>query len=142
MKYLKQFMYIVLFSFLGELLNKIIPLPIPASIYGMVLLFIALSLNIIKLEQIEESANFLLSIMLIMFVPAGVGIMDTFSAYKSAMFPILVIIITSTIIVMITTGYVTEFITKMKSEKRSTTLSEKEDTENKTRKEDVLVTKN
>lgn len=65
MKFVKQLMIILLFSFIGELLNSIIPLSIPASIYGMILLFIALATKIIKLEQIEDTAEYLLSIMLI-----------------------------------------------------------------------------
>lgn len=117
MKYVKQLMIILIFSFMGDILNHIIPLPIPASIYGMVLLFIALSTKIIKLDQVETAAEFLLSIMLIFFVPASVGIMDTFFAYKSSMLPIIIIVIFSTIIVMITTGLVTQFIIKLRNKK-------------------------
>ncbi len=117
MKYVKQLMIILIFSFMGDILNYIIPLPIPASIYGMVLLFIALSTKIIKLDQVETAAEFLLSIMLIFFVPASVGIMDTFFAYKSSMLPIIIIVIFSTIIVMITTGLVTQFIIKLRNKK-------------------------
>ncbi len=117
MKYVKQLMIILIFSFMGDILNYIIPLPIPASIYGMVLLFIALSTKIIKLDQVETTAEFLLSIMLIFFVPASVGIMDTFFAYKSSMLPIIIIVIFSTIIVMITTGLVTQFIIKLRNKK-------------------------
>lgn len=117
MKYVKQLMIILIFSFMGDILNHIIPLPIPASIYGMVLLFIALSTKIIKLDQVETTAEFLLSIMLIFFVPASVGIMDTFFAYKSSMLPIIIIVIFSTIIVMITTGLVTQFIIKLRNKK-------------------------
>lgn len=115
MKYVKQLMIILIFSFMGDILNYIIPLPIPASIYGMVLLFIALSTKIIKLDQVETAAEFLLSIMLIFFVPASVGIMDTFFAYKSSMLPIIIIVIFSTIIVMITTGLVTQFMIKLRN---------------------------
>ena len=118
MKYIKELMIILIFSFIGDVLNHVIPLPIPASIYGMILLFIALSTKIIKLEQVETTAEFLLSIMLIFFVPASVGIMDTFFAYKSSMLPIIIIVIISTVIVMITTGLVSQFIIKLKNKKR------------------------
>lgn len=118
MKYIKELMIIFIFSFIGDVLNYIVPLPIPASIYGMILLFIALSTKIIKLEQIETTAEFLLSIMLIFFVPASVGIMDTFFAYKSSMLPIIIIVITSTIVVMITTGLVSQFIIRLKKTKK------------------------
>ncbi len=117
MKYVKQLMIILIFSFIGDVLNHIIPLPIPASIYGMCLLFIALCTKIIKLEQVEATTEFLLSIMLIFFVPASVGIMDTFFAYKSSMLSIIVIVVISTIIVMITTGLVSQFIIKLRNKK-------------------------
>jgi len=117
MKCVKELMIILFFSFIGELLNYLIPLPIPASIYGMVLLFISLATKIIKLEQVEETAEFLLSIMLIFFVPASVGIMDTFFAYKSSMMSIVIIVIISTIVVMATTGLVSQFIIKLTNKK-------------------------
>ena len=118
MKYIKELMIILTFSFIGDVLNLIIPLPIPASIYGMILLFIALSTKLIKLEQVETTAEFLLSIMLIFFVPASVGIMDTFFAYKSSMLPIIIIVIISTIVVMITTGLVSQFVIKLTNKKK------------------------
>jgi len=59
MKFLRQILLIFLFSFLGELLRSLIPMPIPASIYGMVLLFIALSAKIVKLEDIRSAGGFL-----------------------------------------------------------------------------------
>lgn len=117
MKFVKQLMIILLFSFIGELLNSIISLSIPASIYGMILLFIALATKIIKLEQIEDTAEYLLSIMLIFFVPSAVGIMDTFFTYQSSMLPIIIIVIISTITVLIVTGITSQLIIKLTSKK-------------------------
>lgn len=74
MIYINELMIILFFSFLGEILNFLIPLPIPASIYGMLLLFISLLTKFIKLEKVEKVAEFFLSIMLIFFVPAFVKI--------------------------------------------------------------------
>ena len=112
MKYLKQLSIILLFSLIGEFLNKLIPLPIPTSIYGMILLFIALCLKIVKVEQVNETSDFLFSIMLIFFVPASVGIMDAFIQYISFILPILLIIIISTFVVMLVTSSTSQFITK------------------------------
>lgn len=117
MKYIKQIMIILLFSFLGELLNYIIPLSIPASIYGMALLFLALTTRIIKLEQIEDTAEYLPSIMLIFFVPSAVGIMDTFFEYQDSMLPIILIVIISTLVVLIVTGLVSQLMIKITSKK-------------------------
>lgn len=118
MKYVRQIMIIIFFSFLGEILNYLIPLPIPASIYGMILLFIALITNIIKLEQVEDTAEYMLSILLIFFVPASVGIMDTFFEYKSYMLQIIAIVIVSTIVVMITTAIVSQLVIKITNKKK------------------------
>ncbi len=113
MKYVKQLMIILFFSFLGEIINYIVPLSIPASIYGMVLLFVALCTNIVKLEQVEETGEYLLSIMLIFFVPAAVGIMDTFFEYQNSMLKIILIIILSTIVVLSVTGLVSQLVIKI-----------------------------
>lgn len=72
MKYLKQFLIILVISLIGELLNKLLPLPVPASIYGMVILFIGLLSGVIKLSSVKEAGSFLIEIMPVMFIPAGV----------------------------------------------------------------------
>lgn len=113
MKYVKQLMIIILFSFLGEIINYIVPLSIPASIYGMILLFIALCTKIVKLEQVEETGEYLLSIMLIFFVPAAVGIMDTFFEYQNFMLKIIIIVIISTVVVLSVTGLVSQLVIKI-----------------------------
>lgn len=120
MKYIKQLMIIMLFSFFGEIINFVLPLSIPASIYGMILLFIALCTKIIKLEQVEDVGEYLLSIMLIFFVPAAVGIMNTFFEYQNSMLKIILIVIISTIVVISVTGIVSQFIIRIinKSSKR------------------------
>ena len=66
MKHLRQFLIILLFSFLGEGLKALLPLPVPASIYGLVLLFAALELGIIKLSAVEDAGKFLIEIMPVM----------------------------------------------------------------------------
>lgn len=113
MKYLKQLSIILFFTFFGEILNKLMPLPIPTSIYGMLLLFLALSLKIIKLEQVSEISDFMFSIMLILFVPAAVGVMDAFFQYKTFILPMLLIIIVSTFVVMLITASSSQFVSKL-----------------------------
>lgn len=74
MKYIRQLGIILLVSFLGELLHYLLPLPVPASIYGIVLLFAALETRLLKADAIRETSAFLLEIMPMLFVPAGVGL--------------------------------------------------------------------
>ena len=76
MKYVKEIMWIIACTFLGELLNTLLPLPVPAGVYGMILLLIALVTGIVKLPEVEGAGNFLLDTMTMMFIPAAVGIMS------------------------------------------------------------------
>lgn len=110
MKYLMQFGIIIGLSLVGEILNSVIPLPVPSSVWGMVLLFILLCLKVIKLDQVEDAADFLLSIMTVMFVPVGASLIQSFPAIKNEIFSIFVIIIVSTIVCFFTTGKVAQKI--------------------------------
>ena len=82
MKYLRQLLMILIFSFIGEVLHAVIPIQMPASIYGLVLLFIALMTGMVKLPQVHEAARFLIEIMPLMFIPAGVGLIDSWGRYE------------------------------------------------------------
>lgn len=110
MKYLRQFLWILLFSFLGEALRALLPLPVPASIYGLVLLFAALELGILKLSAVQETGKFLIEIMPVLFIPAGAGLIDSWDALRPMCIPVIVIMIVSTIIVMVVSGSVTQFV--------------------------------
>jgi len=110
MKFLRQFCIILFVSFLGEMMHILIPLPIPASVYGLVLMLLALCLGIIKLIQVKETADFLIEIMPVMFIPAAVGLLDSWSALQPIWFPVIVITVLTTIIVMAVTGQVTQYM--------------------------------
>lgn len=110
MKFVKQFLIIVIISFVGEVCNKWIPLPIPASIYGLVILFVALMTGAIKLEQVKETGKFLIEIMPLMFIPAAVGLLDSWKVLKPIWIPVVVITLVTTVLVMVVTGRVTQFM--------------------------------
>lgn len=114
MKYVKQFLIILLISFVGELLKYLIPLPIPASIYGLVILFLALQFKVLKLEAIKETAKFLIDIMPLMFIPAGVGLVESWGALEKILIPVTVIMVVSTVFVMAVSGRVTQFLIRRK----------------------------
>ena len=109
MKYLKQFLIILVISLIGELLNKLLPLPVPASIYGMVILFIGLLSGVIKLSSVKEAGSFLIEIMPVMFIPAGVG---SWLNLKPIIIPVCIITVAAIFTVMIVSGHVTQFIVK------------------------------
>lgn len=118
MKYLKQFFIIMLISFMGEVLKWFLPLPIPASIYGLLLMLSALCTGIVKLERVEETSTFLIEIMPIMFIPASVGLLDSWGELKDIILPIGGIIIISTIVVMVVSGKVTQGIIRLEKRKK------------------------
>ena len=110
MKYLKQFGIILAISFVGEILNYLIPLPIPASIYGIIILFLALELKIIKLSSVKDVGSFLIAIMPVMFIPAAVGLMESWGILKPSLIPIVAITLITTVIVMASSGLATQFV--------------------------------
>lgn len=112
MKWIMQFSIILFITFLGEALHLLLPWTIPAGIYGMVLLIVCLCLRIIKLEQIEGAADFLIDIMPLCFIPAGVGLMTKWTEFQTLLLPILVAIFIITVLVFGVTGRVTQFIVR------------------------------
>lgn len=119
MKYLKQICLIIVFSFLGELCRYLIPYPIPASIYGMVLLFAALSLKIIRVEQVKDAGSFLTSFLPVLFVAPAVSLMDCWDQLKDAILPLLLISLVTTALTFGAGGLVTQLLMKGKKEDES-----------------------
>lgn len=110
MRYVKQFGIIIVVSFLGEILHSLIPIPVPASIYGLVLMFAGLITGVIPYDSVKEVGTFLVDIMAIMFLPAAVGLMDAFDILRPVLVPFAVITVVSTIVVMVVSGKVTEIV--------------------------------
>lgn len=118
MKYFRQFFLILAISFAGEILHMVLPLPVPArSIYGLVLMLLALVTGIVKIEQVKDTAVFLIEIMPVMFIPAAVGLLDSWSVLRPTIVPVIVITVLTTIIVMVVTGRVTQNVIRKGREK-------------------------
>ena len=112
MKYLTQFLRIAAFTLVGELLQRIIPLPIPASVYGLMLLFLALCFGVVKLEQVKDAGSFLTSILPILFVPTAVGILENWGMIKNAVIPIFLLALLSTVSTFGIAGRITQALRK------------------------------
>ena len=110
MKYMKQIALIILFSFLGEVCRALIPLPIPASIYGMVLMFAALALKIVKLEQVKDAGGFMTSILPVLFVAPLVSLMDCWPLLRENLLPLTVIAAVTTVTTFGAAGFVTKWM--------------------------------
>ena len=119
MKYLKQFTIILILSFIGEALHEILPFPVPGNIYGIVLLFFLLETKWIPLSEIEDTGNFLVEIMPVMFIPAAVGLINVWDVIRPSWISYIAIIVISTFLVMIVAGRVTQaFMKKEKKEEK------------------------
>lgn len=110
MKYIKQFVIILFISFLGEVLRFFIPLPVPASIYGLALMLAVLCTGIIKLEEVKGAGDFMVDIMPVLFIPAAVGLLDSWVELKEIWIPVTVITLVTTIFVMVVAGRVTQYV--------------------------------
>lgn len=114
MKYVHQFLIIMTITFIGELLNSILPFSIPASVYGLLVLLICLFTRIIKIEQIEEVANWLIIIMPVLFVPSAVSLMNVKEELLQELLVIGIVVFVSTLVVMIVTGKVAQHMIERK----------------------------
>lgn len=117
MRYLFQFARLLAFCFAGELLHAFLPLPIPASVYGLLLLLLALCVGFVKLKQVRETGLFLTSIFPLLFVPAAVGVMDLWAELSAMLLPAIIAIIPVTILVFTAAGRTTQAVIQRKENK-------------------------
>ena len=110
MKYMKQLCIIMAVAFAGEVLKSLLPFPIPASIYGLVLMLLLLMSGVLPLSAVEDTADFLVSIMPVMFIPAAVGLMDSWDVLKDMLIPCIVIMVLSLFVVMAVAGHTTQIL--------------------------------
>ena len=108
MKFIRQFLIILAISLVGEILKYILPLPIPASVYGLLLLVAALKFGVLKLDQVRETGLFLTGIFPLLFVPAAAGVMELGSQLMNLLLPAVLAIVPITALVMAVTGMVAQ----------------------------------
>lgn len=118
MKYLWQFFIILGFTMLGKVLQIVIPIPIPASVYGMVLLFAALCLKLIKVEQVKEAGGFLTGLLPILFVSPAVGIAQQWHMIAPNLLPIALLVVATTALTFGITGTVTQSLRRKEDKSR------------------------
>lgn len=114
MNFIFQFLRILVFCFLGEGLHALLPLPIPASVYGLVLLLAALRLGLVRLEQVRETAGFLIAVFPLLFVPGAAGIMELGALLAQIWLPVLLAVALVTVLVMGISGRVTQAAARRK----------------------------
>lgn len=118
MKYIKQTSIILIVSLLAELLAYVIPFPAPASVYGLVIMFLLLCTHIVKLEDVENVADFVGAIMPFFFIGPTVKIMCSFDIIKGHVGALVIVCIVSTIVTTAVTGLVSSFVINIKKNGR------------------------
>lgn len=103
-------MVIIGVTFAGELLKYILPLPIPASIYGMALMFAGLMSGAIKLDSVKDAGKFLIEIMPVMFIPAGVGLLESWGVLQPLIVPVTIITVVTIVTVMAAAGLSSQWV--------------------------------
>ncbi len=112
MKYLSQFLIIMGFTLAGEALQRLVPITIPASVWGLALLFAALCLKVVKVDQVKEVGGFLISILPVMFVGPTVGIVEHWTLIQPQLLPIALLLVASTMLTFGISGGITQLLSK------------------------------
>ncbi len=108
MKIFLQLFILILFTLVGEAIAYYLPFNFPGSLIGLLLLFIALLLKIVKIEHIKNVSLFLQKYMAFLFVPLCVGMMQYFDLIELHWVEILLVLVVSTIVTLITTAFVAQ----------------------------------
>lgn len=109
MRFIKQLLIILGVAFAGEALHFLLPLPVPASIYGLVLMLLCLCFKVFPLRAVEETGDFLIDLMPALFVPATVGVMAAWDVLQPVLLQVALITFLSLIVVMAVSGRVTQW---------------------------------
>lgn len=109
MKFLHEAVIIAAITFAAEIVKYFVPLPVPASIYGLILLFALLKSGALKLEQVENVGGLLLELMPLLLVPASVSFLTVLDTIQEVLLPVLIMGFVGTSLVMFVTGAVSQF---------------------------------
>jgi holin-like protein len=112
MKYVRQLEIIIMISFIGEELHYYIPIPVPASIYGLLIMFLCLHFHLFETAQVKNVSDFLIETMTLMFIPPAVGLMVSWERLRRNLIAYIIITFVSTFAVMIVSGQVTQLFSK------------------------------
>ena len=110
MKLLEQFGIILTLTFIVETFKELVPLPVPASVYGLVLMLLLLKFKILNISAIKDASKLLIETMPIMFIPAAVGLLNAWNVIRDLLIPLTLVVSLTTVIVMVISGHITQFI--------------------------------
>lgn len=118
MKIIMQIAIVFAICLLGQIVVSVLPFPFPASVMGMIILFLLLLFKVIKAEHVKEKTNFLLQNMAFFFIPSGVAIIDNYDLLKGNVLKILAICIITMVLTFIATAYTVTFVIGWQNKRR------------------------
>jgi holin-like protein len=110
MKIFREAIIVLGIYLLGEIISRWFSLPIPGNILGMLILLVLLCTKVIKVEKVENISDFFLEHLAFFFIPAGVGLLNSFTSIKDSLLLIILLCVVTTAIVIVTTGLIVQFI--------------------------------
>ncbi|MDO5540684.1 MAG: CidA/LrgA family protein [Eubacteriales bacterium] len=113
MKIVKQIGLIFSIYLGSEIISKLLPFSLPGSVISLVVIAVLLATNRMKEEDIRETADFLLKIMAMLFVPAGIGVVEDFSSVQGQLWKIIFIVIAALIITFLGSYLVASLVQKI-----------------------------
>ena len=112
MQFLNGITLLLVYQLVGEITVRLLGLPIPGPVLGMVMLFITLMIRGNAPESVDQASTALLSHLSLLFVPAGVGMMAHFGRIADEWLPIALALLLSTVITMVATALIMQLTTR------------------------------
>lgn len=121
--FLQQAFIFALIMLLANGIARILPIPVPASVIGMILLFVGLCTKLIKLEQVESLSNSLSRVITFLFVPSGISLVNSLDIMQHYGLQILFVILVATLALLAATGWTGAFLLHIKDNREPSTGS-------------------
>ncbi|CAH1190433.1 MULTISPECIES: CidA/LrgA family protein [Paenibacillus] len=107
------------FYLIGDYLQKLLHLPVPGSIVGLLLLFVLLLLRIVPVKLIENGSSFILAYLPMFFIPATAGIMNHLDIFSGRGLLLIAILVVSSVLTMVVTAHSSEWIAGLSANRSS-----------------------
>lgn len=123
---LKAFLIIFGCVFLGEIFIALTKLPLPPSVIGLLILFVALQTGAVKLQSVQPLAKTLLDYLVLMVVPACISIMQYLQIIRADLWVLIVATTVSTVLVLVTVGKSYEWLRVWQKARHQKSLTNQE----------------
>jgi len=114
---------------LGQAIAAFLPIPFPGSVLSMIILFLLLFFRIIRVDHIQQKADFLLKNMSFFFIPAGIGILSSFDLIRSSILPLIIVIVVTTVLTFGATALTVQGVIALQDRHAKTKTTKEKDHE-------------